>query len=210
MKHQLLLYLSVGLVVFFALLSMDEPSITGAAIEKETETTYAVKIHHIVNKFFDVAGLQFPEGNCGEIAKQLYAHIVSHSVDETAGFITSGTSRLATISFDMEQLDTFGTIDMIKGPVLMDDKPEDSFISISAEAIIRIPKEIKTTYYFMDLYGETDGVFQISRGSFSTPTADCTFAISNGKEECTCETHRVSGIRTGGITSLRPIPEQNI
>ncbi len=209
MRHQLLILLSVGIVLFFFFINIGEkPSITGASLMEETERTYAVRLHHIANDFFEIDGLQFPEGGCGEIAQQLYSHIVSSSVDETSGFYTSGKSRLATLGFDMDQKDTFGTLDMIKGPVLMNGKPDDSFISISAEAIVRIPKEIKTTYYFMDLYGTSDGVFVVNRGSFSTPTADCSFVVNDGMADCKCNVHRVSGIRTGGITALRPIVEE--
>jgi len=207
MRHQLLLLLSVGLVIFFALMNVDAPSITGAFLVKETETTYAVKLHHIVNKFFGVAGLQFPAGSCGDIAEQLYANIAAQGLDETSGTITSGNSKLATISFDIDQIDTFGTLDMVKGPVLMDGNPEDSFISISAESIVRVPKEIKTTYYFLDIYGMSDGLFHVTHGSFSTPSVDCTFKSQAGQAVCDCNVHRVSGIRTGGITALRPLPE---
>lgn len=206
MKHQLLVFLSIGMLLFFFLINIGEkPSITGASLIEETERTYAIKLHHIANDFFGISGLQFPGGGCGEIAQQLYSQIVSYSLDETSGFSTSGENRLATIGFDMDQKETFGTLDMIKGSVLMNNNPEDSFISISAEAIVRIPKEIKTTYYFMDLYGTSDGVFVVNRGSFSTPTADCSFVVKEGMADCKCNVHRVSGIRTGGITALRPI-----
>ncbi len=207
MKHQILLLLSVGIIFFFILLSIDMPgnNITGAALIKETETTYAIAMRHIVNKFFDIQGVQFPTGSCAEIARDLYVRVVSTSLDETSGFITDGPNKLATIGFDIEQLDIFGTVDMVKGPLIMDGEEADSLITISAEAIIRVPKEIKTTYFFLDLYGESEETFQVKRGSFSTPSVDCSFITRDGEAICDCDVHRVSGVRTGGITALRPV-----
>lgn len=213
MKHQLLLVLSVGIIFFFVLLKADLPignNITGAAlVEEETETTYAIAMRHIVNKFFGIQGVQFPNGSCAEIARDLYARVVSHSLDETSGFTTDGPNKLATISFDIEQLDIFGTVDMVKGPLIMNKDGADSLITMSAEAIIRVPKEIKTTYFFLDLYGTTEETFQVTRGSFSTPSVDCSFITRDGQAICDCDVHRVSGVRTGGITALRPVVNGN-
>lgn len=212
MRHQLLIFLSVGMIFFFILLNADLQignNITGAALVKETETTYAIALRHIVNEFFGIQGVQFPKGSCAEVARDLYAGIVSQSLNEQSGFITDGPNKLATISFDIEMLDIFGTVDMVKGPLIMNSEEVDSLITISTEAIIRVPKEIKTTYFFLDLYGTSEEVFQVTRGSFSTPSVDCSFVTRDGEAICDCDVHRVSGVRTGGITALRPLVNGN-
>ena len=212
MKHQLLLFLSIGIIFFFVLLNIELPKggITGAAIVEETEDNYALKLSHLVNNFFEVNGIIFPLGDCGDITREMYKGLTRYAFSETAGYGTNGYHRLASISFDIDELDAFGTIDMAKGETLLKGDDADSFISINSEAIIRVPKELRSTFFLMDLYGNSGTYFTVTRGSFSTPSVECSFITRDGQAVCDCNVHSIYGIRTGGITGVKPFPNNKV
>lgn len=197
--------MSVGLVVFFALLSFKEPSITGAAITEENGKSHAMVLHNIITDFFGIQGINFPNGKCGDIAQELYGNIAFNSLDTSAGYGTTGPDRIATLNFVVDRTEKYGTVDMAKGSEIIQDGTTDSFISINTETIVRVPKEVRTTYFSMDLYGISNGAFMISHGSFSTPSVDCTFVTKNSMAICNCVSHPITGIRVAGITGLRPV-----
>ena len=206
-KHQLLLILSFGLVVFFALLNVHIPTgmPTGAVVEDEG--TSALALHTMITNFFEVQDIQFPAGACGDIAKELYGNVAYSQMDTSAGFSTTGADRVATMNFVIDRTARYGTVDMAKGKGVIHDGPTDSFISLIPEAIVRVPKELRTTYYSMDLYGVSKGFLYITHGSFSTPSIDCTFLNIDGQAACNCVSHTITGIRIAGITGLRPTEE---
>jgi len=208
MRHQLLLLLSVGLVIFFALMNVDAPSLTGAAVTEERES-YAMVLHDIITSFFENTDINFPDGECGDIAQELYGNIAYTPLDTTAGYATTRDHRIATLNFVTDRTAKYGTVDMARGPEIIDDGITDSFISINTETIVRVPKEIRTTFFSMDLYGMANGEFVVTHGSFSTPSVDCTFVTRNHLAVCDCVSHPITGIRVAGITALRPI-QQNI
>jgi hypothetical protein len=211
MKHQILLFLSVGVIFFFILLNIELPhgnNITGAAIIDETEDTYAIALAHLVNRFFNIQGIRFPIGSCGDVIRELYSNVAYEGLTATSGFSTDGQHRLATVSFAIEPIDTFGTIDMVKSSILNGENV-DSFITMSAETIVRVPKDTRSTYLFMDLYGISDGAFNIIRGEFSTPSVDCSFITRDGVAICDCNVHRIYGIEIGGET-ISPFVQQKI
>lgn len=197
------------MVVFFALMSMKEPFITGAASTEENVKSYAMVLDNVITNFFGIQGINFPNGKCGDIAQELYSNIAFSSLDTTAGYGTTGPDRIATLNFVVDRTEKYGTVDMAKGSEIIQDGTTDSFISINTETIVRVPKEVRTTYFSMDLYGISNGAFIISHGSFSTPSVDCTFITRNSMAICDCVSHPITGIRVAGITGLRPV-ERNI
>jgi len=203
-KHQIILILSVGLVMFFTLLNVHIPTSTptGAVVE-DTESS-ALALHTVITDFFEVQDVQFPIGACGDIAKELYGNVAYSQMDTHAGFSTTGVDRIATMNFVIDRTSRYGTVDLAKGSGVIHDGSSDSFISLVPEAIVRVPKELRTTYYSMDLYGISKGLLYITHGSFSTPSIDCTFITVNGKASCNCASHTITGIRIAGITGLRP------
>jgi len=208
MKHHWILYAAAGLVAFFTLLQIELPensTPTGAAITEETDNAYAVELHNIITDFFGINGIDFPDGNCGEVAKELYANIAFVSLDTTAGYGTTGSDRIATLNFVVGRTEKYGTLDMAKGNEIIGDGPTDSFISLNSEAVVRVPKEGRTTYFSMNLYGTSQGNFIATHGSFSTPSVDCKFVTRNGEAICDCNSHPITGIRIAGITGLRPV-----
>ncbi len=201
MKHQLLLFLSIGIIFFFILLNIDilpGNSITGAAT-KETKEFYSYTLNHVVTEFFHDADINFPDGGCGDIAQELYGNIAYSPLDTSAGYGTTGADRLSTMNFVIDRTARYGTLDMAKGNEIISDGSTDSFISINTETIVRVPKEVRTTYFAMDLYGFSDNEFIVSHGSFSTPSVDCTFITRNGRAICNCSSHPITGIRIAGI-----------
>ena len=185
MKHQTLLFLTIGVIFFFILLNFklqNEAGITGMAAGE----TYAVTLSDIVSKFFEVPEMQFHTGSCGGIARELYGNIAYKPIDVTSGYGTSEAERIATMNFGIER--SIGTIDMIKGKTLMQGQEADSMISLRTETVIRIPPDnIRTTSYKMNLYGYSSGFFVITRGSFSTPTLECSFITQNSMAVCDCQ-----------------------
>ncbi len=210
MRHQILISLSAGLVLFFALLNIHIPTGTPTGAVVEAETTYAFTINHLVKDFFDVEDVIFPIGSCGEVARELYGNIAYTPTDVTSGFSTRGPDRLATIDFVIDRIERFGTIDMAIGESMRLGKPLDSFISINAESIVRVPKDTRSTYYLMDLHASANGLLYITSGQFSTPSVDCDFTTKDGFAICDCQVHRIYGIETGGITALRPLPPTKV
>ncbi|MBS3124874.1 hypothetical protein J4211_01310 [Candidatus Woesearchaeota archaeon] len=172
---------------------------TGAVVK---ENSYALTLDDTVNRFFETYAVTFPQGSCGEVARQLYEQIALPALDTSDGFATQGPERLATINFVVKRTSHFGTLDMSKGKTLNGN--EGGFLSINTETLVRVPKDQRSTYYFMDLYGIPQGTFIITKGSFSTPSVDCTFNNIQGRAVCNCSTHPISAIRSAGITTIRP------
>ncbi len=208
MKFHWIIYVAAGLVAFFTLLQIEMPensTPTGASITEETDNAYAVELHNIIISFFGINGIDFPDGKCGDVAQELYANIAFTSLDTTAGYGTTGDDRIATLNFVVDRTEKYGTVDMAKGSEIIGDGPTDSFISINSEAIVRVPKEGRTTYFSMNLYGTSQGNFIVNHGSFSTPSVDCTFITRNREAICECISHPITGIRIAGITGFRPV-----
>ncbi len=208
MKHQILVILSIGIIIFFTLINLDANTPTGATITKSQEANYAIGLSHVVNRFFDVEGIRFPLGACGDVVRELYGNIAYDSFTASTGFGTRGPHRLATISFAIEPTDVFGTVDLIKS-TLLNGGEVDSFITLSAETIVRVPKDTRSTYMFLDLYGISGTTFDVMRGEFATPSVDCSFTTKNGKAVCDCKAHRIYGIEIGGET-IAPFVAQKI
>ncbi len=182
-------------IIALAIFSLNTQTPTGAAVEDEN---YAFTLNHLVMQFFGTYNLVFPQNACGQIAEQLYDQIAQIPMDSYDGFSTSGADRLATINFVVNRMQKLGTLDMTKGQELNGDN--GGFISINTEAVMRTPKEQRSTFYFMDLNGYQGESFIVMKGIFSTPSVDCKFSNNN----CECTTHPISAIRAAGITTIRP------
>jgi len=209
MRHQLILFASVGIIMFFVLLNVNIPSPTGGFLTKtyaeEESQTYSMQLHRRAKNFFQVADIVFPPDSCGYMAQELYGNIAFKSVQVTEGFQTNGAERLSTLSFVVDFDDVFGTIDFVRSPRFLAEQNSDNLISISTEAIVRLPKSSRTTYYAMDLYGVSDTFYYVTRGRFSTPTVDCVFVVENGDTMCDCDIHTISGIAVAGITEASAV-----
>jgi len=204
MKHQLLLFFSVGIVLFFFLVSIDgKPSITGAATADEKGTSRAFVLNDFVKNFFGDIDIDFPDGGCGDIAQELYSTVAFSELDDTSGYSTTGRSRIATMNFVTGRTAKYGTLDMAKGSDVINDGMTDSFISLNSETIVRVPKEVRTTYFAMDLYGFSNNEFVVTHGTFSTPSVDCSFVTRNRMAICDCVSHTIRGIRIAGIAVPR-------
>jgi len=206
MKHQLLIFASIGLVVFFALLNIDFPALhspTGNVVDEPE--IYAMTLDDIASRFFNIAYIDFPAGGCGEVASDLYNLVFLQPLDATAGFSTSGNDRLATINFVIGRTEHVGTLDMMnKAPGTGD----NAVLNLNAEAVVNIPKQSRSTFLVMDLHGITgEGKFYVTKGRFSTPSIDCSFITRTDQTVCDCKVHSITGIAVAGITSPTPPPE---
>jgi hypothetical protein len=198
MKHQLLVLISVGIIIFFTLLNVDFPqqsnALTGAYTldTNDEDNTYAVALHHVISDFFETSQLVFPTGSCGDIAKELFDEIAYTPIEQSTGFSTNKNERIATISFGLDR--TIGILDMMKSDTILQEA--DSMISMGAERVVRIPPDpMRITFFTMDLYGYSRGLFIINRGRLSTPSLNCTFVSRDGKAICDCRTHTVQDIK---------------
>lgn len=208
MKNYILLYMSIGIVLFFALLNVQLPSLTGGAIitqyTTEEQEVAAYRLHDKVKDFFQIQGIQFPEGPCSLIAQQMYEDIALKSLDVSSGFANTANERIASMNFVIDRLRRYGTIDMIKGETLLSNYDVNSMISLNMESIVTVPKEDRTNFYSMDLLGNTADKFYITKGRFSTPSFDCAFVQYNGDVACDCDAHPIRGIEVAGITGIPP------
>jgi len=201
MNKPVILFVGIGLVFFIFLVKI--PSPTGKVIEETGN--YAELLNHHVTDFFQIGGVMFPLDNCGAVAKQIYEDIAFVIVDTTTGFSTSGVERLASLNFVIDRTERYGTIDMAKGRTLVGKNGVDSMIALNVEAIVRVPKNSRSNFVAMELYGNSDGIFTVEHGAFSTASLDCTFVVSNGRTVCDCKTHPIQDISVAGITAPRRI-----
>ncbi len=184
-------------------------SITGGAVIGSAKT-YAHTPADRINTFFDIAGVVFPAGDCGEVARGLYESTVNKPANEMVGFGTEGPNKAATVNFVLDRIRHFGTVDMIKGRVLINDPVSDSMITVNSEAIVRTPKETRKTFYNLDLYGVTNQFFYVQRGRFAMPSLDCTFFNKEGRAVCDCETHSIRDIAVAGIPNPLRVELENV
>lgn len=205
MNNRLIASLLIIKSIILLLIVLDSSSITGGAIIGETgASTPAAKVH----EFFEVNGVIFPAQDCGDIARGLYENIADVAADDMVGFTTQGMNKAATINFVLDRIRLMGTLDLIKGTVI-DDPYADSMISINSEAIARTPKEVRKTFFNMDLYGVTDRFFYVYRGRFSTPSLDCSFVNHEGKAVCDCKVHSIRDIAVAGIPNPLRVELEN-
>lgn len=191
MRNELLL-VAIGLVVFFVLLNLAPgESFTGAATAETND--YAYTLNHVVTKFFGITSIIFPE-DCGSVAQELYESVAFEPIPELAGFSTVGPDRAATLNFVVDPLRSLGTLDLYKGDILASGQDFDSKISIRTEAAARVPKGIRVNFFTLNLYGVSEGLFVVKRGSFSTPSLACEFNVVNGANICNCNPHSIRDI----------------
>jgi len=188
MRHPVIITLSFFFITLFTLLQLDMrmPTITGAVIAEEEPALYAHTLDHVANKLLGTVTFQFPS-SCGQTAQELYDSIAHLPLEVTSGFRTNGENRVASLNFGMDRY--LGTVDIVTGN-LNQNNPEETLLSLGAHSTIRMPPGIaRITFLRMNLYGNRNGIFVISRGDFSTPSLDCAFTVTGGKTECTCEAH---------------------
>ena len=206
MKHQLLIFASIGIIVFFALLNIDIPALSGHSLTGqvvEEPESYPVTLNDVVKDFFVVSYVDFPSGGCGDVAASLYENIFMRSLDATTGFATTGVDRLATINFVIDRTERLGTLDMMTKY----SDVENAVLNVNAEAVVNVPKQTRSTFAVMDLYGTHTDRFYVTRGRFSIPSLECTFITRNDQTICDCQVHSITGIAVAGITSPTPPPE---
>jgi hypothetical protein len=205
MKVQIL----VAVAALFALgLFAFGDGITGLAVDD----TMAYSLHSHAMDFFGTSELIFPPSQCSQTLSDLYNDVARAPLDVSTGFSTTGGERLSTLSFVIDRTEKYGTADFVKSPTFIY-RHVDSLISINTEAVVRVPKETRTTYVVMDLYGSSSptprgSLFLVQGGRFSTPSVDCFFVYVNGRTVCDCDVHSIQGIAIGGITSA-PFVEEN-
>ncbi|MBW2970435.1 hypothetical protein KY309_02025 [Candidatus Woesearchaeota archaeon] len=202
MKHQYLVYATIGLVVFFVAFNVDRPSFTGMAVE-ESENIHAVNLNDVISDFFGVYSVEFPD-SCGNVARDLYDNVAFRSIDDTAGFATPGNERIASINFVIDRTERIGTLDMLR---MSPDTGENAMISLNVESAVWVARNVRHNFMAMDLFGRTADVFYVTRGRFSTPSIDCFFVVHKGRTVCDCKVHSISGISVAGITSYNPPDE---
>lgn len=204
---KLVIYISVAFVLLGVLFVSDN-SITGRIVDD----TMAYSLHSHAMDFFGTSEIVFPPSVCSQTLSDLYDDVARSSLDVSTGFITTGSERLSTLSFVIDRTEKYGTADFVKSPTFIY-RHVDSLITINTEAVVRVPKETRTTYVVMDLYGSSSqtsrgSLFLVQGGRFSTPSVDCFFVYVNGRTVCDCDVHSIQGIAIGGVTSA-PFVEDN-
>lgn len=209
MNHKLITSLVLIKAIILLIIVLNGTSITGGAIIGNAKT-YTLSPADRVHSFFDIAGVVFPAGDCGEVVKGLYESTVNQPSNQIVGFGTEGLNKAATINFVLDRISQVGTMDLIKGRALINDPVSDSMITINSEAIVRTPKETRKTFFNMDLYGVTNQFFYVQKGRFAMPSLDCTFVNQEGRAVCECETHAIRDIAVAGIPNPLRVEVENV
>jgi hypothetical protein len=211
-KKEMILAVAFVIIATVITFSVQSETPSSAVVVGEYESpqssgiTKAIRLHDRALDFFDVEEILFPRGVCLPAAHELYGSISYVPVDVSAGYSTSGAERTSTYSFVIDRHEKFGTIDFVKSPTFLAHLDVDSLITISSEAIVRVPKAKRTTYMIEDLYATTIGdKMYIKLGRFSTPSTDCIFVVKEDKAYCDCDVHTIEGISVAGITSPSPV-----
>jgi|GEM_PF-1791009 len=201
---RLAIYSAVAVLLLGGLLLSDS-SITGNIVEGSS----MYSLHSHAMDFFKTSEIVFPPSVCGQSLQDLYDEVARAPLDVSTGFKTTGSERLSTLSFVVDRTEKYGTADFVKSPTFIYPNV-DGLISINTEAVVRVPKETRTTYVVMDLYGASSrsSLFEVKGGRFSTPSVDCFFVNIYNRTVCDCDVHSIQGIAIGGVTSS-PIVEEN-
>ena len=190
-------YIILGLIFMIfiipALFYLKTPAPTGLVVQQEDKEQYARTLNHVVLDFFGTAGIVLPQGTCVDVVKGLYNEVAFKPLDTTQGFGTKGTERTATINFVVDRTITYGTVDLVKGKTLIGKEGVDSMLSMYTERTTHVPKKDRITFFSLDLYGNSAGVFVVTSGRLSTPTIDCGFTSSQGIAHCSCQSHSGKG-----------------
>lgn len=185
MKHQLYIYITIFLVMFFAILSVQNPEYTGAAAADDSQT-YAYTLDHIINNNLGTYEVRFPTGACADTLEQLYQMTAGKPLEVTAGYSTKGNDKVASLTFGMDR--SLGSLDIVKGGIT--GLSEETLVSIETHTTVRMPPGVvRLTSLNMNLYGYTRGEFFVTRGTFSTPSLNCEFTSQEGKAICDCRAH---------------------
>lgn len=191
----------LALVLAVGLLVIKTPALTGAAVqETEERKTYAHTLNDRITRFFGVYAIDFPRGTCTSILEELFTDIVFDITEVTRGYSTTGKERIATLNFGIQQSETLGTIDMIKGASLTGDEKTEGYITMTSQSYIRVPKKQRLTFFSIGILGTLDQLFRVTKGSFSTPALDCTFTTNDGVADCSCSMHPIKGELMGVFT----------
>ena len=170
MKHQFLVFATVFIVIFFAVLSIPMPrnstGVTGEAVSHDAET-----LDSAVANYFGVSSLQFPFGDCGDAARGLYDAIAYTGSDAFGGL--SAPDRIRR---DFSTGTIVGTLDLARS---------------DGSGIISVTESVDSSQPISSfaLYGTLDGNFVVDHGTFSLPSIDCTFFSNRGKAICDCHAH---------------------
>ncbi|MBW3018703.1 hypothetical protein KY329_00775 [Candidatus Woesearchaeota archaeon] len=171
--------------------------------------TKALTLNNRAELFFGVDNIILPYGQCMQPIQDLYSGVADTAVYSTSGYSGYGENRFATTTFIIDMDEIYGTMDFVKSPEFLADRDADSYIALSSEAVIRVPKATKRTYLVMDLLGVTRGrTLFLTKGRMSTPTTDCIFWIADDGTKCNCNIHTTMGIALGGVTAAPKVEER--
>lgn len=191
MKHLAILG-AVGMLGLLSLFLLASSAITGDFVISGENR--AMTLDSLVTGFFNVESVRFPVGGCGDVARQLYDDVATPSLDVSTGFQTLGSNSVSTINFVIDRTERLGTLDMGKGMALVKGADGDSFISLSVDAVVRVPKALRFTTITLNLHGMHQRDFVVTSGVFTTPSFDCAFRAQDGRAVCDCTMHPQEGI----------------
>lgn len=192
MKYEYLIIAITGILVFLLALNVKIPGqVTGAVTAEKEESSYGYTVHSIIQEFYGIYDVDFPQGTCTQIAKQLYYDIALKAITASNGYNTKSVERIGMLTFSSGK--NTGLLDMVKGRSLTNDPDSDSMISVHTETVVRLPpdRSSRRTFFNLEIHGNAAGNFVVNSGSFSTPALDCTFASLRGVAHCECQTHPV-------------------
>lgn len=154
------------------------------------DATYAYTLNDWLMDFYNIYGIQFPEGVCTEVAQDLYNELAFDPTTVTEDFSTKGRNRISSIMYGIEE-NVVGSLEMIHGiGVIQEDNVIDSKIYLTADAVVKIPKFTRISHIELVLNGVTLGrnFFEVKSGRIETPTLHCEFFTKNNQIICDCST----------------------
>ena len=99
MKYEYLVIATTCILVFLLALNVKIPGQATGAITVEDEGTHAYTVHGIIQEFYGIYDIEFPQGACTQIAKQLYYDTALKPTTASNGYNTDSVERIGMLTF---------------------------------------------------------------------------------------------------------------
>ncbi|RLE47533.1 hypothetical protein DRJ25_02140 [Candidatus Woesearchaeota archaeon] len=153
----------------------------------EKPVRYAKTLEDWLNNFFHIEGIDFPEGACSDVAKDMVTRLIKQSPKTTENFRTFGEQKIGSLMFGFDQ-ERIGVIEMVSGKDLLKKENVNSALNFWMEYAVWLPRLNRASQIEATLFGDSKDKFYVKEGRFSTPVMKCSFtALPDGTSDCSCE-----------------------
>lgn len=199
MENKVVILVGFVSLIAVAALLIQSYAPTGAIVDSQPSqgAQAAMTLNDVVRDFFRVRGVVFPKGSCMEIPTELYNNLAFRPVSyrdfvapvRSNTVQTQSEERSSTIMYRFEATHV-GALELVHGNIAVNSETEDSFINIISETPAHIPKLTRVAHVELSLFGTSEDLFYITRGTLRTPALLCDFVVEDNGVVCECQPGR--------------------